>query len=513
MNQKSMSRMLGIVAASVLGLPLVSCVSEPPAAGVQEPATPPASGSGTTTVAPSAAARLVLLKTEPEQAPVGATFTITGQGLPPSKAADIVWVTWDGSFETAIQAGSIEFHQSAFKEKRVVIGRTTTDGQGGLAATLKVPEDYGEIHDIYVALDGRDVAKGGIRVPRVATISPTSGPVGTPITVSVNGIGWKKFDNTLALRWDNVYGGLISAVTTRGTATFVIRAAGPPGKHFIDLGDASAAVSYLNAHQTARQYKLPQFRFEFTVTADNGAPPATLEWPDGSRVATKVVSPLTSALGDLVAPASLSPSFGAILSRPTLQASGLPAGANLDVQWVTMGGNDLDGWTGKEVPLATATVGSNGSLTTPIDIPDDLGGWHTVRLSQGGKALAEAPYYVERSLVGVTPGKVRAGEMFTVEVKGIGWTELDNGVAVVYDNQYVGYACGFCCKGYVSFDLMATGGPGTHLIDLYPMTYDRGNMKMAWDYGIPFLTFAQDHPSLGLGYRLPVYRLAVEVMP
>jgi hypothetical protein len=57
--------------------------------------------------------------------------------------------------------------------------------------------------------------------------------------------------------------------------------------------------------------------------------------------------------------------------------------------------------------------------------------------------------------------------------------------------------------------LVATGGPGTHLIDLYPMVYN-GQDRKPW-YWAPVLTFARDFPALGLGYRLPAYRLAITI--
>jgi hypothetical protein len=57
-----------------------------------------------------------------------------------------------------------------------------------------------------------------------------------------------------------------------------------------------------------------------------------------------------------------------------------------------------------------------------------------VKVVQNDKVLAEVPYFVERSLVVVAPPRVRA-ESFTVQVKGIGWTELDNGFTVTYDNS------------------------------------------------------------------------------
>ncbi len=88
---------------------------------------------------------------------------------------------------------------------------------------------------------------------------------------------------------------------------------------------------------------------------------------------------------------------------------------------------------------------------------------------------------------------------------------MDNGVAITYDNAYIGFACGFNSNGDVTINLPATGGPGIHLIDLYPMLY-QGHGAPPWGYQVPFLTFAQDFPGLALGYKLPAIRLAVQVV-
>ena len=100
--------------------------------------------------------------------------------------------------------------------------------------------------------------------------------------------------------------------------------------------------------------------------------------------------------------------------------------------------------------------------------------------------------------------------MFTVHLKGIGWTELDNGVAVTYDNAYIGFDCGFNSQGDVTMNLVATGAPGIHLIDIYPMIY-QGHGDPPWGYQAPLLAFQVDAPGLALGYNLPAYRLAIEV--
>ncbi len=459
---------------------------------------------------------LKVLKISPETGSVGTNVTVTGEGLPPGKQVQIVWVTVDGSYILKQTSDTVEYDDRNFSQKRVSVAQVPIDDTGRVTAAFTVPEDYGETHDIYAVVDGQDVAKGGFSVVRNATAAPLAGPVGVPITIAVKGLGWTPFANTMAVLYDNHYAGFISAVTTRGTAQAVIRAAGPPGVHTIRVTLASAAVPYLNPEQSPVS-QLPQFKFVFKVTEDAGPPLPSLDWPDDARVAAADTITKTTAGSMPAAPdvtAKLSPSAGSVLSKTTLQAVGLPTSATLDLVWMSVKGNRVSpsGWNLITLPLGQRTTRQDGSLTTDIQIPDDLGGWHMVDLVQEQKVLAEIPFFVERSLVSVSPTQVKAGEEFTVEIKGVGWTELDNGVAVTYDNAYIGYACGFNSQGDVTLHLTASGQPGTHLIDLYPMIF-LGHGKGPWDYDLPQLTFAQDHPSLTLGYRLPAFRLAIQVIP
>jgi len=165
----------------------------------------------------------------------------------------------------------------------------------------------------------------------------------------------------------------------------------------------------------------------------------------------------------------------------------------------------------KEGHRRQASPAADGTLRTSIEIPNNVGGWHSVQLYQSGKLQAEASYYVRQKLLGVTPTVVKAGEMFTIRVRGVGWTELDNGFAVTYDNAYAGFACGFYEKGDVKLNLYATGGPGTHLIDFYPMIY-KGKSTDLWNQQLPMLAFRQDNPGLALGYKLPAMRIAIRVV-
>ena len=486
------------------------------------PATLPAISQATT---PGGAARpLKLLKVEPVKGYAGDPFTVTGDGLAPGKSVEFFWTTVDATYLTKIMADNVEYHERKYQEKRVWLGSAPVNAQGRVTAVFVAPEDYGEVHDLYAVVDGQDVARGGFRILRSATITPTEGLVGTPVTITVKGLGWRGFEQFMAVRYDNKYTGEISAVTTRGTAVFQIRAAGPPGKHIIQLNNSTAYVpgAYLNTQQSPQDYiyahldNKQEFRFEFNVTKDTGPPPDALQWPDSSRVArldgnaSRTTMSMERASSGF---ATLEPASGPILSQAALRAAGLPPNTDVGLFFVTARGNRMSpsGWNLDHVPLANARTTADGSLTATVQIPDDLGGWHVVKLAASDRVLMEIPYYVEQSLTRVEPKRVKVGETFTVQIKGSGWTELDNTVAVTYDNAAMGYACGFNSNGDITISLLATGHPGTHLIDLYPAVY-KGKDRVPWNYQTPFLAFARDFPALALGYRLPAYRLAIEVI-
>ncbi|MBI2912063.1 MAG: hypothetical protein HYY05_07960 [Chloroflexi bacterium] len=511
--------------AGLLGL-LVACTAQPapqPAAR-EEAAAPPPAPQGAAPAAAPAATPLPqkLLKIEPVKGYIGDRFTVAGEGLPSNASVDVLWSTVDAAWDMKPTAETVQYYDRTFTPSRISLGRATTDAEGRVNASLTVPDDYGELHDIFVVLDGQDVARGGYRILPQITMAPTQGPVGTPIRIEARGFGWKPWESTKAISYDNKYTGFLSAVTTRGSASAVIRAVGPVGKHTIDVGAAGQMVPYINWEQSPQAH-IPKFHFEFTVTADPGPPPATLEWPQGGPgiVAVNGDAPKTTASGienvALVSAgkvsAAITPAAGPILSKASLKVANLPPGMTVDFLWMTARGSRTSGsgWFLAEIPMGRAMTGPDGSLTHAFDIPDDLGGWHTVKIVAGGQVLAEVPYLVQPSLVGVTPGRVKAGETFSVQIKGVGWTELDNTYTVVYDNAYVGFACGFNSNGDVTVNLRAAGGPGTHLIDLYPTIY-KGQGKPPWLYDMPMLTALQDHPSLSLGYRLPIFRLAIEVV-
>ena len=466
---------------------------------------------------------LKLLKVEPVKGYVGDPFTVSGEGFPAGATVEIVWSTVEASYITKVLPDNLEYHERNYEEKRVVLGRVPADALGRINAKLVAPEDFGEVHDIFAVVEARDVARGGFRILRSASITPKSGPVGTPITVNVEGIGWRGFEQFMALRYDNKYTGEISAVTTKGSAVFQIRAAGEPGKHIIQLNNSTAYApgAYLNTQQSPQAYiyahldNQQEFRFAFDITSDTEIPPDRIQWPEQDRVAVlKADAPRTTMSNkSIIGSVTLTPASGAVDSQATLTAKNLPSNAEVDIHFVTARGNRMtpSGWNLDYVPLGKVKTAADGSLKKTITMPDDLGGWHLIRVATRERVLAETPYYLEQSLVKVSSRRVKVGEAFTVQIKGVGWTELDNTLAITYDNAVLGYACGFNSNGDMTVNLVGTGRPGIHLIDLYPAIY-RGKDRVPWNYQTPFLTYARDFPALPHGYRLPAYRLAIEVI-
>ena len=97
-------------------------------------------------------APLRLLEVNPQEGPIGTAFTVTGDGLPPGKAVDLVWVATDDNDMTHVK-------------ERFSIGRSVTDARGGFVASLTALRDHGEFFDIYAMVDGENLAKGVFRVP------------------------------------------------------------------------------------------------------------------------------------------------------------------------------------------------------------------------------------------------------------------------------------------------------------------------------------------------------------
>jgi hypothetical protein len=459
-----------------------------------------------------------VLHVTPDQAVAGAPMTISGSHLPANAKVELTWSSANATWLVEPEPDTVNYLGRADTLFAVVLKTTTTNASGSFSVKLKAPQDWGGLHDIYAVIKGVEDAHGGFILSRTVTVSPTSGPIGTPITITYSGLGATLYTGGASLLWDNHYVGELMANWTRGVARTTIRAAGPVGRHTIQIGNAISYL-YLNVPQSPIPYTNGA-TVTFTVTKDDGPPPASIDWP--VNVAPTLSARTTLKTSGLEAgsnvKATLATTKGPVDTSVELSASGLPKAAPVNLVWSTVVGNRVNCastcWAFVSQPLGSATP-SGGSLQTNVKIPDGLGGWHVVQLVQNGKILAQVPFYVEESIVGkgVSSIVVKEGQSFTIHLKGVGWTQLDNTVAVDYDNSYMGYGCGFNSNGDVLLHINATGGPGTHLIDLYPMLYSLSPSFAETPYGmVPVLTYARDEPALALGYHLPAMRLAITVV-
>ena len=458
-----------------------------------------------------------IMMSSPDRGAAGTKFTLTARSLPAGKTASIVWVTSNADWVLDIRPESVDYlGQRETKDIQVVLAKAKIGAGGKLKASLTAPRDFGGIHDLYAVVDGVQYAKGGFLVKRTLKITPRKGRLGTPINIAITGLGSSLYGGAASVWYDSHYAGVVTGKWTRGEARVTIRAAGPVGRHTVLVG-TGMQFNYLNIRQSPIPWATGG-RATFVVTKDAGRPPTRVDWPVRVKPTIDVAqtllageeTPLTAAA------VKLSSTSAVVGTKVRIRVAGLTPGKVASLEWATVVGNRVNCtgtcWRLVSVPLGSAKASASGSLNSSFRVPDGLGGWHLVRVLQEETAAAQIPFFVKRSVISV-PRTVRAGQPFQVHLKGVGWTQLDNTVAVTYDNSYVGYGCGFNSNGDVVLDLVATGGPGTHLIDIYPLLYP---YQPAYPYpphaAVPFLHLTRDFPGLALGYRLPAFRLSITVV-
>lgn len=427
-------------------------------------------------------------------------YTITG--LKPNTVTNLEWSTVKGKYDLN---GLYEFIGASFEDKIVPLKTGKSDANGKLEGDFTVPSGYGGNHTLYVKQADQLMTQANVKVTPTFKISPSSGPVGTEITITAEGIGYSEMERTWDLSYDNKYTGMITAVTTDGKATAKIRASGPVGKHTLIIWPEYLGAAYMNPEQSP--YKSSRI------------PPLTFDVTDGTIDKTQRVEAVpTAADGGVVMPelkneqgvaVSLDKASGVVGETVTMKASGLPKNKEVKILWNTMRGSRVSGNGFGEVQedLFSITTNAQGSFTKTFPVPDDLGGIpHRIDVTINGKIYGQTYLSITPSIVNVSPATGPAGTPFQIEIKGVGWTEYDNSYFITYDNAYVGYVCGFNSEGTVIVNMNASGEPGYHIIDIYPGIY-RGQQQKPNIYLVPQLTYAEDHP----GSAIPAIRLGFEV--
>jgi hypothetical protein len=345
--------------------------------------------------------------------------------------------------------------------------------------------------------------------------------------------------------WDNNYAGEAQGVWTRGQSQFVVYASGDKGKHLV-CGTAGIGVQYMNINQSPVPYAGGDCA-TFNVTKDNGPAKATITYPQE----VKPTVTQRTLMNEQIDPASkavmkVSKSEGIVGDKIKVDVTGLAASTSYSITWATVVGNRVNCTTGtcwvySGVPISTVTSDANGAVATEVAIPDHLGGFHAIQIKKGDLAQAQESIFVKQSIFvnkskdgksvygiakafdskapeprdasGTPTLKFKAGEEITIAMKGVGWTQLDNTMAVTYDNNYIGYGCGFNSNGYMVIHLRATGAPGTHIIDLHPVYYSNQPSFANTQYSmLPILSYNSDNFGLALGYKQPAVHFEIQIV-
>ena len=494
--------------------------------------TDPISGVGPLTVSKS-------------QGKIGDLLTISGKDLKANTEITLTWSTAKGAWKAQLLPNSVNYTGYQWDKFTVVMAKVKTDANGAFSFATTIPEDFGGPHDIYATIDGVAIGKTGLQVTPSISMTPDRGPVGTPITITYKGMGPNLYTAGISVLWDNNFAGEAQSIWTRGTSTFQIYAAGKIGKHLV-CGMDGIGVQYMNINQSPVPYAGGDC-LNFTTTRDNGPAPATITYPQD-------VTPTTTQrtlMNEQIDPASkaimtTSKSFGVVGDKVDVAVSGLTPNTEFAITWANVVGSRVNCTTGtcwiySGEKLGSVTSDAKGNVSTVVEIPDHLGGFHALQIKKGDLAQAQQSIFVKQSIFANTDAtgksilglakaftskapearnssgtptlKFKAGDEITIAMKGVGWTQLDNTMAVTYDNNYVGYGCGFNSDGYMVIHLRATGAPGTHIIDLHPIMYTNQPSFANTQYGmLPILSYNTDFLGLALGYKQPAVHFEFSIV-
>ncbi|MFB6163873.1 MAG: hypothetical protein ABEJ31_01825 [Haloarculaceae archaeon] len=450
-----------------------------------------APGTASATPTPGAADPAGSLSASPGKPSVGDELTITGADLPANAAVAIEWERVTGNWAVT-QASTVVGAQytSAFEQ----VGTARTDVDGRFTATITVPEDHGGNHALRATRDGTVVADGSVRVAPTFELDRTTAPLGESFTLSVTGMPSSKYRRNDQILWDNGFAGLLTGVTNRGTVRAEIPATGPPGTHVLEVGGGYEGSTYLNPQQSPypREPRYADWTVEVTESTKSAGDRWIRPQVDERPTETFYID-LEAPQGSL----SLSSTSGPVGATTTVTGSGFPARESVRLQWLTMTGSRVSGsgFSQEASELATVTTDASGRFEREFTVPDDLGGTHPIVATVGGKRAAVTGYVIQPSIASFGPASGPEGTEITVHLKGVGWTEYDNIYTVTYDNDFVGYGCGFNTQGDVEMQFRASGEPGLHHIGCVPAIYKKPGEDRTVDfYTRPQLTYRDDHP-------------------
>jgi hypothetical protein len=204
----------------------------------------------------------------PTQGPVGTRAMLHGEGFGGISTLQLVWQTFEGSRVSG----------NGFEAREKVIAEISTGSNGKIEFPLIIPEDVGGLHRLALRDGEKRVALTHFVIETsIVSMTPMSGPVGTPITIHLKGVGWTEYDNIYVATYDNAYMGYVCGFNSHGDVVINFTASGTPGEHLIDLYpgiyQGPSTEPQLLYRQPQLTYaedhpgnKIPALHFKFEVT-------------------------------------------------------------------------------------------------------------------------------------------------------------------------------------------------------------------------------------------------------
>lgn len=217
--------------------------------------------------APEQKAGTATLALNPLQGPVLTRTMLTGTHLPANTQVSLVWGTQAGSRVT----------DSGFSAKETELAKLTVGADGQLNVPVTIPDDLGGRHTLSIRSGDKTLAQTIFMLETsIVSISPTSGPPGTAVSIHLKGVGWTDADNIFVLTYDNAYMGYACGFNSQGDVVVNFTAAGTPGMHLIDFypgiyqgppeGQQLYRLPQLTYAEDHPGNKIPALRFAFQVT-------------------------------------------------------------------------------------------------------------------------------------------------------------------------------------------------------------------------------------------------------
>jgi hypothetical protein len=174
---------------------------------------------------------------------------LRGQGFPANSSLQLVWQTFVGS---RVSGSGFEPQDKDFAQVKV-------GSDGRFEWPVTIPDDLGGLHGLALRNGDRLEARAFFVIETsIVSITPKSGPVGTPVTIHLKGVGWTEYDNIYAATYDNAYMGYACGFNSQGDVVINFTAAGEPGEHLIDL---YPGIYQGPATEPQQLYRLPQLTY------------------------------------------------------------------------------------------------------------------------------------------------------------------------------------------------------------------------------------------------------------